>query len=137
MCVLAGDLEESQLGLQPQVYFELAARLKVVLHCGARVSSAMPYRALHEANVGGTRRALSLALLGNQATDFVHVSTMGFLPLRHAEIRAVSGADLLARTGYAQSKFVAEQLVAGVAASREAYAGRAQIRIVRPGVICG
>jgi aryl carrier-like protein len=83
---LAGDLEADRLGLESSVYFALAARLQCVLHCGARVSSSMPYNALREPNVAGTRRALALALLsgggrGSYSADFVHVSTMGFLPL--------------------------------------------------------
>jgi thioester reductase-like protein len=130
--VLAGDLGCERLGLGTQAYFALEARLRCVVHCGARVSSAIPYSALRETNVGGTRRALALALLGGGTTDFVHVSTMGFLPLGHAETRDVSDGGLVAQSGYAQSKWVAEQLVTRAAAERGCRA-----RVVRPGVVCG
>lgn len=132
--VLAGDLETDYLGLERQEYFALASRLRGVVHCGARVSSAIPYTSLRASNVGGTRRLLALALLCEDGAkvDFVHVSTMGFLPLGHTETRAVSHAGLVAQSGYAQSKWVAEQLVRHAAAEHECRA-----RIIRPGVICG
>ena len=84
----------------------------MIIHCAARVSSAVPYAALRGANVGGTRRVLALAMGGGaDEGDVVHVSTMGFLPMGHAETRDVAPDGLVARSGYAQSKWVAEQLV--------------------------
>ena len=60
---------------------------RVVIHCAARVSSAVPYVALRKANVGGTRRVLALAMVGGtDVVDMVHVSTMGFLPMVLARI---------------------------------------------------
>eukprot|EP01052_Picozoa_sp_SAG31_P010686 SAG31_NODE_592_length_13726_cov_7.188082_6_plen_916_part_00 len=130
IAAVAGDLEMECLGLDRHDYFALAARLQCVVHCGARVSAAIPYAALRAANVGGTRRALALALLG--AADFVHVSTMGFLPLGHAETRECVSTSLVAQSGYAQSKWVAEQLVTSATSQHGCRA-----RIVRPGVVCG
>ena len=47
----------------------------------------------------------------------VHVSTLGFLPAGHAEAAwpPVAEAGLLARSGYAQSKWVAERLMSAAA----------------------
>ena len=64
--------------------------------------------------------------------DFVHISTMGFLPLGHAESRTVADGGLATQTGYAQSKWVSEQLVSYAAEHMHCRA-----RIVRPGVVCG
>ena len=127
---VAGDLESERLGLTKAAFVALAGRLRCVIHCGARVSSAIPYAALRESNVGGTRRALALALVAS--ADFVHVSTMGFLPLGHAESRVVADGGLASQTGYAQSKWVSEQLVSYAAQHMQCRA-----RIVRPGVVCG
>jgi thioester reductase-like protein/acyl carrier protein len=126
---VAGDLERERLGLSPQCHAELVGRLRCLIHCGARVSSAMPFGALRGTNVAGTRRALALALLGD--ADFVHVSTLGFVPPGHAESGGVPNAGrLVGLTGYAQSKWVAEQLVRRAAAEH-----RCRARIVRePGV---
>eukprot|EP01043_Picozoa_sp_COSAG02_P017771 COSAG02_NODE_814_length_16879_cov_4.389928_3_plen_1226_part_00 len=127
---IAGDLESEWLGLTKSAFCALAGKVRCVIHCGARVSSAIPYPALKESNVSGTRRALALAMMAG--ADFVHVSTMGFLPLGHAESRMVADSGLAAQTGYAQSKWVSEQLVSYAAEQLQCRA-----RIVRPGVVCG
>jgi fatty acid CoA ligase FadD9 len=127
---VAGDLESEWLGLTKTAFCALAGQLHCVIHCGARVSSAIPYSALKESNVSGTRRALALAMMAD--ADFVHISTMGFLPLGHAESRMVADGGLAAQTGYAQSKWVSEQLVSYAAEHMHCRA-----RIVRPGVVCG
>ena len=80
---VAGDLSKPLLGLEILHHLLLASSVKCVFHCAAHVSSVMPYAALRNANVCGTRRVLQLALLFKDAeteVDVCHVSTMGFVP---------------------------------------------------------
>ena len=103
----------------------------VIFHCAAHVTTAHPYAAVRAANVAGTRCIVALALAA-RATLF-HVSTLGFLDGGSPECLAeISAASLATRSGYAQSKYVAERVVARAA---EAHGLRAVV--FRPGVICG
>ena len=150
---VAGDLATPRLGLTLDGYWRLARRARVVVHCGALVSSALPYAALKAPNVGGTCRVLQLALLAARqapatgSVDVCFVSTLGFVPAGQAEVAPVStrAAGLSARSGYAQSKWVAESITAGVA-RRHVSCPRSQrhgrpclrsVRVFRPGTVCG
>ena len=133
--VLAADVELRLFGLPPAEYAALARTVQLVYHCAAHVSGALPYRALHPANVVGTRRVVELVLLrGGPPAALLHVSTMGFLPAGHAEVLDVPDTDgmLLARSGYAQSKWVGERVVC-IAARHFGL----RTYVVRPGAVCG
>ena len=54
--VVAGDIGHQRLGLSPAGHAALLREVGCVVHCAARVSSALPYAALHESNVLGTVR---------------------------------------------------------------------------------
>ncbi|GHG75621.1 amino acid adenylation domain-containing protein [Streptomyces griseocarneus] len=107
-----GDLTQPGLGLPAGHAAELARRLDLVLHNGARVNFLYPYEQLRPANVDGTREVIRLAAPRRVPVHFVSTVAVvaGFgtagvrevdedLPLAHAD-----GLTM----GYAESKWVAE-----------------------------
>jgi thioester reductase-like protein len=110
--LVEGDLG----GLSPAAHPGLADRIDTVVHCAAAVNLFAPYAALRASNVLGARAALELATRG--APKALHfVSTVGvFLSPRYRSRRVfedapVQGAAGL-RNGYAQSKWVADTMMA-------------------------
>lgn len=123
-------IEEEFLGLSPAVYQDVAQGVGSIFHCAAHVSSGLPYSALRSGNVVGTRRCVELAL--RAGAKFIHISTLGFLDGGHPESTLVSPISLAGKSGYAQSKWVAEQLVW----QAQEHLGL-QALVFRPGAICG
>ncbi|MFF7891010.1 amino acid adenylation domain-containing protein [Streptomyces sp. NPDC007907] len=115
--VLAGDLRLPRFGLGERQWEELAHRVDVVFHHGTTENLAQPYTALRAANVSATREAIRFAALGKvKALHFT--STVSVMPWKagpaehiwpEAPVQNPDGLDY----GFAQSKWVAEQLVAG------------------------
>lgn len=134
MEVVPGNLARNRLGLSPEAFDELAARVDVVVHAAAAVNLVYPYAALRGANVGGTREVLRLAARG--AATVHHVSTNGVLPpsatgwTEEAMLELEAVPHKLA-DGYGQTKWVAETLV------HEAGRRGIPVRIYRPGTISG
>ncbi|WNG44103.1 amino acid adenylation domain-containing protein [Archangium minus] len=131
-----GDLSKPGLGLSPTQFEALAERIDAIYHCGAMVSFLHPYRELRAANVHATQALLELACRG-RLKPLHHVSTLSVFPphLRLgggllAEEDGLEGATGF-RTGYAQSKWVAERLVA------QARDRGAQVAIYRLGNVAG
>ncbi|MDT3396002.1 thioester reductase domain-containing protein [Streptomyces sp. B1866] len=111
------DLAAPRAGLADDLWNRLADEADAVLHAGARVNLLYPYRHLAPVNVGGTRAILRLAA-EHRPTAVHFVSTMDVLSgTSPAGVREVAedtplGHPELLPTGYAQSKWVAERLVA-------------------------
>jgi amino acid adenylation domain-containing protein/thioester reductase-like protein len=131
-----GDLAEPLLGLPPQMFQELATKLDLIYHNGAFVNLIYPYAALRAANVLGTQTILKLA--SQIKTKPVHfVSTLDvFQTPAYADIDQILETDLIQdgqelQSGYAQSKWVGEQLI--LAAQERGI----PTRIYRPGMIIG
>ncbi|NOJ52618.1 non-ribosomal peptide synthetase [Myxococcus xanthus] len=131
-----GDLAEPGLGLSSAQLEALAGRVDAIYHCGAVVSFLYPYREMRAPNVQATQALLELACRGRPKV-FHHVSTLSVFPphLRQgggllAEDDAIEGATGF-RTGYAQSKWVAERLVA------QARSRGMQVAIYRLGNVTG
>jgi amino acid adenylation domain-containing protein/thioester reductase-like protein len=120
--VVPGDLGRPLLGLTRERFDELAAQVDAVYHNGASISAVHGYEMLEAANVRGTEEILRLAAT-SRLKPVHYVSTMSVFPASVPEGSGVTTeAELLQQwqslpTGYAQSKWVAEQLL-GVAASR-------------------
>jgi thioester reductase-like protein len=113
-------LVDGDLGASPPAMAALAAQVDTVVHCAAAVNLFAPYEALRDSNVLVARAVLELAARGRpKAVHFV--STVGvFLSPRYrgrtvAEEVFVQGAEGL-RNGYAQSKWVADTMMARAAA---------------------
>jgi len=133
---VAGDLSKPLLGLTPRQFEVLASKVDSIYHSGAVVDFIRPYQMLKASNVLGTQEILRLACQDG-ATPVHFVSTTAVFTsesyagrteiLEHESLPA----DDQPGDGYAQSKWVAEALVAG-ARSRGL-----PITIFRPGVIAG
>ncbi|WLQ39044.1 amino acid adenylation domain-containing protein [Streptomyces laculatispora] len=133
---LPGDLAAPGLGLSPGDRTALVRRLGPVLHNGARVNFAASYGDLRAPNVAGTEELLRL--LADSASPGMHyISTTGvYAPapgLRPVTITesTPTGPSPALPDGYAQSKWVAEQLI-GLARERGL-----PVTIHRPGRISG
>lgn len=131
-----GDLSLPRLGLSEAEFAALAHEIEVIYHLGAEVNLLYPFPALQAANVGGTVEILRLAT--RHKTKPVHyTSTLGIFEsaafVNHAGIpEAVRlKADTPIHGGYAQSKWVAEQLL------NEARARGVPVSIYRPGGVIG
>ncbi|MEU1470614.1 amino acid adenylation domain-containing protein [Streptomyces sp. NPDC005761] len=131
-----GDLAAPGLGLSPADRTALVRRLGPVLHNGARVNFAAAYGDLRAPNVAGTEELLRL--LADSASPGMHyVSTTGvYAPVSGSHPVVITestptGPFPALPDGYAQSKWVAEQLV-GLARERGL-----PVTVHRPGRISG
>mgnify|MGYP005841699743 CR=1 FL=1 len=131
-----GDLSKLLLGLSQKQWNELATEIDLIYHNGACVNLIYPYAALRAANVLGTKEILKLA--SQLKVKPVHfISTLDVFQSPHyAGMSAILEHDQLAdcaglSDGYAQSKWVAEQLVTA------AHARGIPGCIYRPGTIIG
>ncbi len=112
---IVGDLSQPLLGLSEQAFHSLADQIDLIYHAGAWVNFAYPYYMLKATNVLGTQEILRLASRGRLKPVHFISTTAVFPP---------SGSDHIVRedampelntsllTGYAQSKMIAEHLVA-------------------------
>lgn len=119
---LPADLARPRLGVAPAVWQTLADTMDGIYHSAAFLNFVYPYEGFVPPNVTGTRELLRLACAG-RPKGFHHVSTTAFFSLvDHRALPEVIGEEGtldLARHclgGYAQSKWVAEKLVAAASA---------------------
>ncbi|MFB9677874.1 non-ribosomal peptide synthetase [Streptosporangium vulgare] len=113
----AGDLALPGLGLTAGEFAQLADSADLVVHNGALVNFALPYRRLRRANVGAVLEILRLAASGRVTAPVHLVSTLG-VHLTPGE-RTVREGDPLPdpgplHLGYDRSKWVADR-IAGAA----------------------
>lgn len=132
--VVPGNLARKRLGLSPENFDSLAARIQVIIHAAATVNLVYPYAALRNANVGGTREILRLA--SRKGATVHHVSTNGVLPPSaegwpEEKMLDVDSVPTKLLDGYGQTKWVAEKLV------YEAGRRGLPVKVYRPGTISG
>lgn len=133
---LQGDLSQPLLGISPDHFEKLSWEIDAIYHNGAAVNFTASYEALKPSNVLGTQEVLRLACLGkSKAVHYVStVSVFGehspSQPSGFTEEDFPPGNEKLT-DGYAQSKWVAEQLVR-VAAERGL-----PVTVYRPSTIIG
>jgi len=121
---IVGDLAQPYLGLPTQQFQTLARQIDAIYHCGAMVNFVYPYDKLKPVNVLGTQEVLRLATQA-QAITVHYISTLSVFNALSYHPRDDNGrndrfireeAELShsqnLRGGYAQSKWVAEKLVA-------------------------
>ncbi|WP_436760739.1 non-ribosomal peptide synthetase [Streptosporangium sp. V21-05] len=116
----AGDLDLPRLGLTAGKFAELADSIDLVVHNGALVNFALPYRRLRRANVDSVLEVLRLAASGRVTAPVHLVSTLG-VHLTPGE-RTVREDDPLPdpgplHLGYDQSKWVADRLAGAARAT--------------------
>ena len=112
--IVAGDLGEPRLGLDPARFDELAGHLDAIYHNGAWVNFSYTYDQMRPVNVAGTAEILRLAGQGRATVH--HVSTYGIWGLPadgRTVIREDDDITTAGRlvTGYVQTKWAAERMV--------------------------
>jgi thioester reductase-like protein len=131
-----GNLAQPLLGLDADTFKMLATEIDAILHNGADVNLVKPYSALKSVNVLGTQEVLRLAVTNGLAKTRVkpvhYISTNGVFPATLAAPTFLETADLSELSdqldnGYAQSKWVAEQMC------HEAAQRGLPVSILRPG----
>jgi thioester reductase-like protein len=111
--VICGDLASQRLGLSDRTWEQLAETIDTIVHNGAWVDYVLDYDTLRPANVEGTRELLRLACTSRRKQFHLVSSTtiFGFSDKRNLLERdsnpEMAGLDF----GYAQTKWVSEQLV--------------------------
>nr|WP_051026876.1 carboxylic acid reductase [Nocardia higoensis] len=118
--VLAGDIGEPGLGLDPAVWQRLAADIDHIVHPAALVNHVLPYRQLFGPNVVGTAEILRLALTERlKPVDFLStVAVAAQIPpgrfTEDGDIRLMSPERAVDRgyaNGYGNSKWAGEVLL--------------------------
>jgi thioester reductase-like protein len=111
--VICGDVASPLLGLSDGVWLQLTETIDTIVHNAAWVDYLLDYDTLRPANVEGTRELLRLASTSRRKQfNFVSSTTIfGWTGKRNLLERdsnpEMSGLDF----GYAQTKWVSEQLV--------------------------
>lgn len=141
---LVGDISKERWGLSKERWEELAVSVDSIVHNGAFVHWVYPYDKLESANVGATVEGLKLACLA-RVKPFHFVSSTSVLDtgeyrntvssLKEGgtvfESDDISRSRELLASGYAQTKWVSEQLV------QRARSRGLPCTILRPGYITG
>ncbi|MGC1306011.1 MAG: thioester reductase domain-containing protein [Phormidesmis sp.] len=133
---VVGNLMRPNLGMEADQFEAIARSTGAIYHCGANVNMFYPYTALKSANVLGTQAVIRLATTGPLKV-LHYISTLDVL-----ESLARMGQDIFYEQddiaqgegisgGYAQSKWIAEQLV------QQAAAKGLPVCIYRPGMVSG
>ncbi|MGX2041489.1 amino acid adenylation domain-containing protein [Methylocaldum sp. MU1018] len=113
---ICGDLAEPRFGLSERDFADLAGRIDAIYHNGALTNLIQPYFALKQANVSGTREILRLACSVRQKPVYYTSTLSVFGEAESPSGRGFDEDDVpepssALTMGYAQSKWVAEQLV--------------------------
>lgn len=113
---LPGELAQPRLGLTPEKFATLADELDIIIHNGASTNEFEPYSRLSEVNVGSAKEILRLASGGRRITSVHFVSTASVVARRGPNPAIITEetrltADEVEKTGYVQSKWVAEELM--------------------------
>lgn len=130
-----GSLSEPLLGLSLQQFEELAQNIDAIIHNGALVNAYLPYEAHKSTNVDGTREIIRLSVTGRVQKHIHYVSSTSIFPSgcdieENFNVREDSFQPQKLVEGYAQSKNVAEQIIA-IAIQQHSI----PITIYRPGMI--
>lgn len=129
--VVCGDVASHNLGLRSDEWNALASRVDAVFHNAALVNYILNYDVLRPHNVEGTRELLRFSFNGIKKEFHFVSSTFIFGWTTHGNLLESDNNDEMANLdfGYAQSKWVAEQLV--FAAERQGL----KVRVYRPSLI--
>jgi thioester reductase-like protein len=129
--LVCGDISQPHLGLAPAQWECLAQLTDAVVHNAAAVNYVANYEALRPHNVEGTRTLLHFAHSGRRKQFHLISTTFIFGWTTHGLLSESNNNDAMANLdfGYAQTKWVAEQLVLA------AQARGLDARIYRPALI--
>lgn len=138
--VLPGNLTDSDLGLGPAKFNEIASWASVIFHLGAHVSYTQPYSTHRGPNVVGTFNIMRMTVTGRpKALHYVSsIASYGPTNLVTGTERLPEDEPLLKHidavlydTGYSQSQWVAEHMV------QRCIDRGLPIAIYRPGFVLG
>jgi len=129
--VVCGDIAQHNLGMQTQQWQSLSMRVQAVIHNAALVNYVLNYDALRPHNVEGTRELLRFSATGTAKEFHFISSTIIFGWTSTSDVLEIDNNDEMLNLdfGYAQSKWVAEQLV--FAAEKQGL----RVRVYRPAFI--
>ena len=130
--IVCGDISQHNLGLQTQQWQSLSENVQAVIHNAALVNYVLNYDALRPHNVEGTRELLRFASTATNKEFHLISSTVifGWSSGKRKILESHNNEEMLNLDfGYAQTKWVAEQLV--FAAEREGL----NVRVYRPAFI--
>jgi thioester reductase-like protein len=133
---VVGDLSQPLLGLSEGIFQQLGKTIDSIYHSGALVNVTDSYSQLRDTNVIGTQEILRLACSG-QLKSVHYISSLAvFKSSYYRNKRFISESENQIEygnflDGYAQSKWVAENLV------RTAIDRGIPISIYRPGMLTG
>ncbi len=129
--VVCGDVARHNLGMRSEQWKSLTTRIQAVCHNAALVNYQLSYDALRPHNVDGTRELLRFAFTGVKkefhfiSSTFIFGWSVKDFLWEADDNQEMENLDF----GYAQSKWVAEQLVLG--AEQQGL----KVRIYRPSLI--
>ncbi|MBP7149696.1 MAG: thioester reductase domain-containing protein [Acidobacteria bacterium] len=129
--VVCGNLARHNLGLSSEQWRSLSHKVQAVCHSGAIVNYVLNYDALRPTNVDGTREIIRFAFTGAPkqfhlvSSTFIYGWTPKPMLYETDNNQEMENLDF----GYAQTKWVAEQLVL------EAQKQGLDVRIYRPSLI--
>jgi thioester reductase-like protein len=129
--VVCGDIAQKNLGMGSELWKSLATRVQAVIHNAALVNYVLNYDALKPHNVDGTRELLRFSCTGTKKEFHFISSTIIFGWTENAELLETDNNEEMMNLdfGYAQSKWVGEQLV--FAAEKQGL----KVRVYRPSFI--
>jgi thioester reductase-like protein len=135
LAIVIGDLSKYQLGMTENDWKELSRKINIVYHNGAKVNFLMPYSLLEKENVMGTHEVLKFCSINNSKKLF-YVSTVSVFDSSEYTEKDILDEHKIPTSknlfsGYAQSKWVAEELV------KTAFNRGLKGIIFRPGTITG
>ncbi|KAK5710241.1 large subunit of alpha-aminoadipate reductase [Elasticomyces elasticus] len=120
--IVLGDLEKAKLGLSDAEYDRVAGDADLVIHNGARVHWLMPYENLKAANVQSTLECIKLCatdkpkrlafISSTSALDSEHYMDLTAQGKQVLESDDLEGSRQGLATGYGQTKWVSEKLIA-------------------------
>eukprot|EP00026_Physarum_polycephalum_P001267 Phypoly_transcript_01268.p1 GENE.Phypoly_transcript_01268~~Phypoly_transcript_01268.p1 ORF type:complete len:1160 (+),score=192.11 Phypoly_transcript_01268:494-3481(+) len=111
---VSGDLaREPNFGLADAEYSDLINTVDVVFHSGAVVNHALPYSAMRQENVIGTKQIIEFCWKSHKKPRLNFVSTISAIPgiPESSPKQAILEHVTSEMGGYEQSKWVAEKLV--------------------------
>jgi len=129
--VVCGDIAQHNLGMRSKLWKSLTTRVQAIIHNAALVNYVLNYNTLRPHNVDGTRELLRFSSTGTKKEFHFISSTVIFGWTSKSELlESENNEDMLNLDfGYAQSKWVAEQLV--FAAEKQGL----NVRVYRPSFI--
>jgi thioester reductase-like protein len=129
--VVCGDISQYNLGMRSELWQSLSTRVQAVIHNAALVNYVLNYDAVRPHNVNGTRELLRFSCTGTRKEFHFISSTIIFGWTVKGELLETDNNEDMSNLdfGYAQSKWVAEQLV--FAAENEGL----KVRVYRPSFI--